>query len=139
MLFDTDPFRELERVRKEMDKLFSRSSFLGAVEPSFPFVNLYDETDNYLLIAEVPGVRKEDIAIHLHEDSLTISGQRTMDRFKGAQILRQEQPEGCFEKTIRLPGKVKDANIEATCEDGVLKIVLPKSDEAKPKRINIEG
>lgn len=138
-MFDMDPLREIERMRREMDRLMTNMPFMGEAETNFPLINLYDDKDSLVLLAELPGVTKDSVSINLHENTLTISGQRRVERQRNAEVLRVEQPEGEFEKVIRLPVRVKDVGIEATYEDGMLRIILPKSEEAKPKRIAIES
>ncbi len=139
MLWANDPFRELERMRRTMDQMFSRIPFFGTTEYSFPLVNLYDKKDELYLVAQIPGVKKEDIEINYQENLLTISGKRMAPSYGKSALLRQEQPEGEFHKTITIPASVKSNDIKAAFEDGILKVTLPKSEEAKPKQIKLQA
>ena len=88
MLWANDPFRELERMRRTMDQMFSRIPFFGTTEFSFPLVNLYDRKDELFLIAQIPGVKKEDIEINYQEGLLTISGKRPAASYGKSTLLR---------------------------------------------------
>ncbi|NLP04067.1 MAG: Hsp20/alpha crystallin family protein [Fibrobacter sp.] len=139
MLWATDPFREIERMRREMDRVFSRIPFLGATEYEIPLVNLYDNKDSIILVAEIPGIPKDQINLNFSDGNLVISGKRELSRYGKSELLRQEQPEGEFEKSVRIPVRIDSTGIKAKFEDGMLTVVLPKSEEAKPKQINIES
>ena len=137
-MWSIDPWREMERMRREMDRLFGRFGIPTAAY-QFPLTNLYENKDEFTLIAELPGVTKENVAINYHDGSLTITGKRTLSDYgKNVNILRREQPEGEFARTIRVPAKVKEQEIRATFQDGILRIVLPKAEEAKPKQISVQ-
>ncbi|MDG5813561.1 Hsp20/alpha crystallin family protein [Chitinispirillales bacterium ANBcel5] len=138
MQWPRDPFRELERIRGEMDRMFSRVPFFGSTQSQFPLVNLYENADTITILAEVPGVKKEEIDINMQESYLILTGKRETPSYGRAEILRKEQPEGSFEKRIRIPVAIKHDQIKASYKDGVLSITLPKSEEAKPKQITIE-
>jgi HSP20 family protein len=138
MQWVTDPMREFERMRKLMDKMFSRVPFFGTTEFQFPLVNLYDARDVLYVVAEIPGVPKENIEINYQDGALTITGKREFKRYGQSELLRQEQPEGDFEKIIRIPMSIKSNEIKAKFEDGMLTVSLPKTEEAKPRQIAVE-
>ena len=139
MLWPTDPFKEIERMRGEMDRIFSRIPFFGAVEYQFPLVNLYDSGENLVLISEIPGLSKESINLNFSDGILVISGKREPRKYGKSNMLRQEQPEGEFEKKVKIPLKIKSSEIKAKFEDGMLSVILPKSEEAKAKKITVES
>ena len=136
----TTAFEDIEVLRKEMNHLFERSqgSFVSG-SANFPLINLYNQDDKILVIAETPGLKKEDIDIHFLEGSLKIKGQRQFEQ-EGDKLLqlRQERATGAFEKTIRIPLEVKADQISARLQDGVLQIELPKADQVKPLHISIQ-
>lgn len=121
-----------------MDRLFARVPYFGTTSSAYPATNLYETKDDLTLVAELPGVKKEDININLHETNLTITGKRSPRQYGRSDLLRREQPEGEFEKTIRLPSKIRGEKVSAKFEDGLLRIYLPKSEESKPRQINVE-
>ena len=90
--------------------------------------------------AEIPGMKKEDIEISLHNGSLTIAGERKEEKeVKESESFRSERFQGRFQRTFTLPGKVDAEKITASYKDGVLTVVLPKSEETKPKQIPVNA
>jgi len=139
MFWTIDPFREIERIRAEMDSVLGRS-FSRYSAPSFPLVNLYDGKDEIIVQAEMPGMKKEEVALAFSENVLTISGNRKPLFVDKKQIVhREERATGEFEKALRIPMKISAENIKAEFKDGILTVTLPKQEEAKPKQIAIEA
>jgi HSP20 family protein len=136
-----DPFEELERMRRQMDRLFEGLSgrLLGEPSPGvFPLVNVTESSDNYYVRAELPGVKSSDIDISVTGSSLSISGERKiLSEDEKANYHRREREAGRFSRMINLPGQIDTSKVEAHCADGVLSVVLPKSEAAKPKQITI--
>lgn len=138
MYWTVNPWKELERMRRDMDMLFSRSP-VGTREPSFPLINTYESKEELLIVAELPGIPKEEVNITMENGTLTLSGERRPSvSDKEAVALRRERTQGRFEKKIRIPVKVDDAGISASFKDGVLTVKLPKAEEARPKQISID-
>lgn len=105
----------------------------------YPHVNIADMKDTLHVVAEVPGVPKSDIAIHLADNVLTISGERKpVEMPKGGTSVRQEITYGTFKRSFTLPYEVDGSQVTAEYRDGVLHIVLPKSETAKPTSIVIQ-
>lgn len=136
-------FGRLTNLRDEIDRLFeapltelARSSqLLSGWTPAF---DVYEDKDNVYVRAELPGMRKEDIDLSLHNGSLSISGERKQDqRFEEAEIYRSERFFGRFQRTIMLPTPVAVDRIKAQYKDGILNVTLPKAEEAKPKHIDV--
>lgn len=92
------------------------------------------------MIVELPGIRKEDLDIYFHENTLTLSGKRPA-RVLGENevMLRKERPEGEFKKTFRLPSKISADQVQASLRDGLLTLRMPKAVEARPKQISIQA
>jgi HSP20 family protein len=144
------PVNSIATLRDEVDNLFSLafnrlhgtptepdrgSQFL---EGWFPAVDVYEDKDNLLVRAELPGMKKEEIEISLHEGFLTLSGERKAEeKQEGAETYRSERWLGRFQRTLSLPCAVVPDKIKATYTDGVLTVTLPKAEEAKPKQIAI--
>ena len=136
MLWQVDPWRELERIRREMDSLFDTGS--GSGKTGYPPVNVYDTGNDVLVQAELPGMTKEDIQITYAEGNLTLTGKRkpTMEGDKYT-LIRNERSTGEFEKSLNIPYPIVQDNISADFKNGVLTITLPKAEEAKPKKIEV--
>ena len=129
----------LTDLRDEIDRLFesplSRTSEFLGWSPAF---DVYEEKDNFIVKAELPGMKKEDINVSLHDGDLIISGERKSEtRSEGTEIYRAERFFGKFQRSIPLPATVAASNVKAEYKDGVLTVTLPKSEEAKPRQIEV--
>ncbi len=137
------PITELSNLRRELDRLWE--DFFGAkdITPAEgiwgPAVDISETKDSLIVKAELPGMEPKDIDISLSGDTLVIKGEKKQEKEeKGENFHRVERRYGSFARTIRLPVEVDSDKIEATYKQGVLKIVLPKKEEAKPKQIEIK-
>jgi HSP20 family protein len=103
-----------------------------------PALDLYQSNDNVIAVVELPGMRKEDIEISLHDGTLTISGERKRERSSnGEKAERTERYIGRFRRTIALPTRVDASKVGATYRDGIVTVTLPKAEEVKPKQIQV--
>jgi HSP20 family protein len=136
MLWYNDPFTELERMQRDLDKLFTT---YNVGRSSFPLVNIYDRKDDVVVHAELPGVAKDTVDVTYTDGVLTLSGTREdgVDRKKYTAV-REERPEGNFEKSFRIPYRIEQDKVNASFQNGVLTITLPKAEEAKPKQIKVD-
>jgi HSP20 family protein len=104
-----------------------------------PALDLYQNNDNLVAVVELPGMRKEDIEISLHDGTLSIGGERKSLSSNGDKAERSERYVGSFRRSISLPARVDVNKVSATYRDGILTVTLPKAEEAKPKRIDVIG
>ena len=134
-------FGRLSNLRDEIDRLFE-SPFADWPSQVFsgwtPALDMHEDKDNITVHAELPGMKKEDIDISLHEGCLSISGERKSEKeHKDAEVYRSERFVGRFQRTVTLPSAVDAEKVKASYKDGVLTITLPKTEEAKPKHIDV--
>jgi HSP20 family protein len=130
-------------LREDLNSLFESpfwSSF-GRAGQLFsawsPALDLYENSDNVVAVVELPGMRKEDFEISLHDGTLTISGERRREISNGEKAERTERYVGKFHRSITLPTRVDANKVSATYQDGILTVTLPKAEEAKPKQIPV--
>ncbi|HEY3663651.1 MAG TPA: Hsp20/alpha crystallin family protein [Chthoniobacterales bacterium] len=102
-----------------------------------PALDLYQNNDNVVAVIELPGMRKEDIDISLHDGLLTIAGERQSSSGEGENAERTERFSGKFRRSISLPTRVDSGKVSATYKDGILTVTLPKAEEAKPKKVEV--
>jgi len=103
-----------------------------------PALDLYQNNDNVVAVIELPGTRKEEIEISLHDGTLTISGERKRESSSnGDNAERTERYIGAFRRSIALPTRVDANKVSATYRDGILTVTLPKAEEVKPKQIQV--
>jgi HSP20 family protein len=130
-------------LRDELNSLFEMPiwSNLGRQSQLFsgwtPALDLYQNNDNVVAVVELPGMRKEDIEISLHDGMLTISGERKSESSNGENAERTERFTGKFRRSITLPARVDAGKVSANYKDGILTVTLPKAEEAKPKQIQV--
>ena len=137
-------FGRLSDLRDEIDRLFespleelTRTSRL--LSGWTPALDMYEDNDTIFVKAELPGMKKEDIDISLHDGSLSVSGERkSEEKFENAEVYRSERFTGRFQRTVTLPAPVAADKVKAHYQDGVLTITLPKTEEAKPKQIDVQ-
>jgi HSP20 family protein len=137
-------FGELSPFRKEMDRLWNR--FLG--ETSFgktfaetwsPSVDISETKDNFVVKAELPGLEAKDVNVSISGDVLTVKGEKNAEEEeKDEHYHRIERYSGSFQRVFQLPSGVKADKVKATFDKGVLKITLPKVEEAKKKEIEVK-
>src|SRR5262245_46970713 len=136
---------ELDRIRSEINRIFeapldflaSSTSFFEGWEPT---MDIYEDKDRITVKAELPGMRKEDIEVSLHGNTLVLSGERKHEEQSGkGETYRAERWFGRFQRSITLPQPADTNNIQASYRDGVLTITLPKSEESKPKQIQVKS
>ncbi len=139
-----NPLRQLSTLRDELDRWFE-NPLLGFGDETQPFrsgwmpaLDVYEDKENFVLKAEMPGMRKEDIDISLHEGVVTISGERKEENKKEeSDVYRSERFFGRFQRSFALPTSVNAEKVAANYKDGILTVTLPKTEEAKPKQIPI--
>ena len=137
-------FGRLSNLRDELDRLFE-SPFAELANASQllsgwrPALDVHEDKDNFVVKAELPGMKREEIDISLHDGTLSIAGERkSEEKFKDAETHRTERFVGRFQRSLTLPAPVAADKIRAEYRDGVLTVTLPKTEEAKPKRIDVQ-
>jgi HSP20 family protein len=134
-------WREIERLRKDMDRLFETSVRLPRVRGArFPAINVWaNEQEGVLVSAELPGVSPEALDISVTADTITISGSRSPEELpEEAQYHRRERYCAEFSRTIQLPYTVDTNQVQASSENGVLMITLPRAEAEKPRQIEVK-
>jgi len=132
-------WNEMARLTREMDRLFGATT-AGSRSGVFPPLNLYDEGANLVIRAEVPGIDQNELTISATANTLTIKGERKRSEANSkASFHRRERGHGTFSRTINLPQEIDPDKVRASYKLGVLEIVLPKAEAAKPRKIEIQA
>ncbi len=141
-----DPRGDMVSLREAMDSLlaesFVRPGQQGTGGSAVLALDIREEGDNYIVTAPVPGMEPDDVEITVLGDSLRIRGERREKREEQGQNNRwlvREQRYGVFERSVRLPSTVRADEANAEFKDGILTVTLPKSEEAKERRIRVRG
>ena len=134
---------DVDRARRHMDRLLSAFTRSGGAPPAvsgvFPPLSVSESGDKVIVEAEIPGIQPEDLNISVVGKTLTLSGERKPDEADNVSFHRRERKWGCFRKALTLPDDVDPDGIQAECKNGMLKIVLPKAEQAKPRKITIKS
>jgi len=141
-----DPFRELEDMSERLNRVFSRPSLRNSgkenltVADWMPTVDISETEGEYLIKAELPEVRKEDVKVTVENGVLTLQGERRQEKEeKGKRFHRVERSYGSFVRSFTLPESVDESSVKAEYKDGVLKVTMPAPKEIAAKKIQIEA
>jgi HSP20 family protein len=109
-------------------------------EDLFPAMDVKERDDEFVIVADMPGVKKEDIDVTLENGILTISAETKSDteEKEGERVLRRERRYGKYVRSLRLGTQIDEKGVKANYKDGVLELTLPKAEEVKPKKISVE-
>jgi HSP20 family protein len=142
-----DPFKEMRDMQSRFANLFNRlpmkkengkEELLGTTE-WMPAVDIVEDEKEYLIKAELPEIRKEDLKVTVQDGVLALAGERKFEKEeKGKKFHRVERAFGTFSRTFELPIDANTVKITAEFKDGLLKVHLPKSDEAKPRSVDVK-
>lgn len=137
-----EPFNGLDqiesRINEFFDEAFSRDRTYPGTNIWCPPVDILESKDSYLIRAELPGLKKDDINVEFKDGAITLSGERKFEApAAGVEYHRNERVAGKFVRNFQLPQTIKQEELRATYRDGMLEIHIPKADEAKSKQIAI--
>ena len=139
-----DPFKDMITLREKMNRLFEDYYPAQTQEKDMitstwaPSVDIYESENELVLTAELPGIEEEDIEIKLEDNTLTIKGDRKFEKeTKEENYHRIERSYGSFFRSFTLPAYIEQDKIAAECENGVLKISMPKKHEAKTRKVKV--
>jgi len=141
------PFTGLEEMERRFDDILGRSFYptvwrrLPMIEMGWvPAIEVFEKEDKFVVKAELPGMKEEDIDVSVVGDTLTIKGERKAEsEVKEEDYYCCERSYGSFSRSLAVPTNVDAKKIEATFEDGVLEVNLPKAPEVKPKKITVSA
>ncbi|RMH04757.1 MAG: Hsp20/alpha crystallin family protein [Nitrospirae bacterium] len=142
-----DPFKELEELQQRLSTLFGRAPVRKeaggretlTVADWAPLVDISEDDKEYLIKAEVPEVRKEDIKVSVQDNVLTITGERKHEKEEHhKKYHRIERAYGSFARSFTIPDDADCENVSAECKNGILRVHIPKSAKAKPKSIEVK-
>ncbi len=131
------PFQELEELRQRLDRALEETRGAGAGGWTLA-VDLLERDDKYVLRADVPGLKPEDVKIEVEDDVLTVTAEHEeTEEDKQGEFIRRERRYGSFSRTMTLPKGVSADQIEATCTNGVLEVTIPRAKEAETEKVTI--
>jgi len=141
------PLRELDEMARHFDDIFGRATppalwrRLPTLEREWiPALDVFEKDDKFVVKAELPGMKEEDIDVSITDHTLTIKGEKkTENEIKEENYYHSERSYGSFLRSLAIPSNVDARKIEAHYEDGVLELDLPKIAEVKPKKVTVSA
>jgi HSP20 family protein len=142
-----DPWRDFGTLQDRINRMFDQT--VRTLYPEnqeelergtwAPAVDIHENTDSFVVKADLPGVNKEDIQIDLKDSTLTLRGEKKFEsKVSKDNYIKVERSHGTFVRTFTLPENVDADKIKAIYKDGVLELIIPKREEAKAKQIKVE-
>jgi HSP20 family protein len=134
-----DPFATLLAVQRAMENA-TRSDWFGTLtggRGAYPPVNVFEQDGDFVVVAELPGVKKEDLGLKVKGDTVRIHGRKTVEYADDASVHRRERVGDEFDRTLTLPAQIDAAKVTADYRDGVLTLRLPRAESDKPRSVTI--
>jgi HSP20 family protein len=139
MALFADPFDALSGLQQALDA-FRASNWLTAGPSgggSYPLMNVFRKGDDFIVITEVPGIKKSDLSVQVKGSTIRLSGTKSVSYPEKSGIHRRERLAGRFDRAVTLPIEVNADAVRAECRDGILALFLPRAEHDKPKAIQI--
>jgi HSP20 family protein len=139
MALFSDTFETVLGLQQALDA-FRASSWLASGpsgEGSYPPMNVFRKGDDYIMITEVPGIRKSDLEVQVKGGTIRLAGTKMVNYPEKASLHRRERLAGRFNRTVTLPVEIDPEAVKAECRDGILAVYLPRAERDKPKAIKV--
>jgi len=135
-----EPWSLLSQLQKQLDSSYDDDGSEGSISTAewAPAVDIKEEDNQFVLLADIPGVKPEDIEVHMDGGVLTVKGEKeSVTKTEKEGYKRVERTSGSFYRRFNLPDSADGDAIKAKCKHGVLEIIIPKREAVKPKKINV--
>jgi len=136
-------WEEMESMKRQLDSLsegLSGRFFRERTAGVFPLMNVTEDSMNYYIRAELPGIEASQLDISVTGGTLSLSGERKIaEEQENAKYHRRERESEKFSRIVNLPSEVDTNKVEATTGDGILQVTLPKAESSKPKQVTVKG
>jgi HSP20 family protein len=139
MALFSDPFDTLSSLQQALDS-FRSSGWLGSGPSSgggYPPMNVFRKGDDFIIITEVPGIRKSDLEVQVKGNTIRLAGTKAVSFPEKAGVHRRERLAGRFDRAVTLPVEIDADGVKAECRDGILALFLPRAEGDKPKSIQV--
>lgn len=136
----SDPLDNLLALQRGLESAMSSDWFGGstASHGAYPLVNVFQQGDDFVVVAELPGVNKQDLNIEVKRNQLRIAGKKQVSRDGGKSVHRRERLSGEFDRTITFPAEIEAGNVKAEYQDGILALFIPRAESERPRAIAIQ-
>jgi HSP20 family protein len=134
-----DPFDALSGLQQALDS-FRSSSWLTSGPSgggSYPPMNVFRKGDDFIIITEVPGIKKSDLQVQVKGNTIRLSGSKSVTYPEKAGVHRRERLSGRFDRAMTLPVEINADGVKAECRDGILALYLPRAERDKPRSVQV--
>jgi HSP20 family protein len=138
-MFVANPFEALHDLQRTLESFYN-SDWLAQMPSGggpFPPVNVFRKGDDFVIVAELPGVKKSDIEIQVKDNTIRISGTKGIDYANNASVHRRERSSGGFDRVVSIPVQIETEGVKAEYRDGILALLVPRAERDKPKVIKV--
>lgn len=135
----SDAFNTLMRLQRDLDARLESGWLEDTTSGSgaFPPINIFQQEHDFMAIVELPGVGKNDLELQVKDNSIRISGKKSVDYGGKVSVHRRERVAGSFDRTITVPVQISADNVKAEFRDGILALFIPRAESAKPRAIKV--
>ena len=134
---DVDPFRDMRRLQREVNRLFSGYS---PQNEAYPAMNIWSNNDEIIITAEVPGIDPAELELTVNGNQFSLKGERKAETTTDDKVChRCERGTGAFVRSLTLPFDVENAKVNAKYKNGILSVTLPRAEASKPKQIAVNA
>jgi len=135
----TDPFDALLGLQRALDARLASDWLRDATASRGPLppINVFQQGDDFVAIVELPGVNKDDLNIQVKENTIRLSGKKSVEYKGGASVHRRERVSGEFDRTLSIPVRIDPERVKAEYRDGILAVFLPRAESDKPRTVKI--
>lgn len=137
----SDTLDNLLALQRALDSAMSSDWFSGTMTAgpgAYPLVNVFQQGDDFVVVAELPGVNKQDLAIEVKRNQLRIAGKKVVQQGEGKSVHRRERLSGDFDRTVTFPAAIQAEGVKAEYRDGILALFIPRAESERPKAISIQ-
>jgi len=134
-----NPFDALHDFQRALESYYESDWLSSTPSGSGPFppLNVFRKGDDFVIVAELPGMKKSDIQIQVKDNTIRISGTKTLDYSDKASVHRRERLSGTFDRVVSIPVQIEAEGIKAEYRDGILALLVPRAERDKPKVITV--
>lgn len=139
MVTNANALHALLNLQRALEKSFGSDWLRGSTAGmgSFPPINIFQQGDDFIAIAELPGMSKDEIQIQVQDKAIRVSGRKSIAFGEGASLHRRERLSGQFDRTIALPVQIDADRLKAEFQEGLLTLFVPRAESDKPRTIKI--
>jgi len=136
----TYPLGSLLNLQRALSGMASGDNWFAdatTTRGGFPPINVFKQEDHYVMIAEIPGIKREDVNVEVHRNRVRLSGEKKIDYGDGVSLHRRERQAGHFDRTFATPFEIDAGKVKAEYRDGILALYLPRAEQDKPRSISV--